>query len=194
VRSTHCQFVDAINGLRSCFYKLKKEDENGVINALKAGTMNGAAHNQEKIDSLRSSLKWLNRCGPCMRKEFNSGEVALSNLSLWWNNNKVTASAGQPAGKGVLDDGKPLFMLGAKNASDNLKLHTQHMHVDIDCGCRATPPTRGSKHGLTKCVSLQGESSLENYHGILVHFANMGMRTELADALNTELEGHCPAQ
>jgi hypothetical protein len=36
-----------------------------------------------------------------------------------------------------------------------------------------------SKHGLCKWIAEKGESSLESFHHLLAHFANMGMRRAL---------------
>jgi hypothetical protein len=43
-----------------------------------------------------------------------------------------------------------------------------------------------SKHGLCTWIAEKDESSLESFHHLLAHFANMGMRRQLADSLGLQ--------
>jgi hypothetical protein len=45
-------------------------------------------------------------------------------------------------------------------------------------------PGKKSRHGLSECISLRGESKLEGFHDLLANFANVRMRYTLTDAIN----------
>jgi hypothetical protein len=51
---------------------------------------------------------------------------------------------------------------------------------------RKIPPGPRSKHGLTTYLSLRPESKLEKNHDDYKHYANTGMRAELADILTLQ--------
>jgi hypothetical protein len=148
-----------------------------VIQALADGTMNGKKHSDEEIGELKDSPKWNRRYYAFLRKLSTPFEVARIEMQKWWNRNKVEG------GSGRLHNGYSVFLPGARDAFRNgleTVKHVPDASPDMYKKIEATP---FSKHGLCKWIAEKGESSLEKFHHLLAHFANMGMRRILSDSL-----------
>jgi hypothetical protein len=177
MRSDHPDYWYVLQGLQNCLYHYDGEDEKMVIQALADGTMNGKKHSEDEIVQLKDSAKWSRQYCAFMRKLSTPFEVARIEMQKWWNLNKVEG------GSGRLHNGHSVFLPGARDAFRNglgtLK-HIPNVFPNMYKQLEATP---FSKHGLCKWIAEKGESSLESFHHLLAHFANMGMCRQLADSL-----------
>ena len=155
-----------------------------MIAALRDGSMNGRVHQPDEISDLQKSKKWMDRHGQFIKKVPVPAALSKMRLREWWCKHKVTATDGEPPGQGETDKGRTLFMAGARQAVCALMENVKYLPEIVGDCYRKIEASAKSKHGLARCVSEKGESSLEKFHHLLAHFANMGMRRTLADSLN----------
>lgn len=123
-----------------------------------------------------------------LRKVINQPETIQHNLDAWFEKYKVTSSdpINKPAG-GRLD---PICMITlfteeTKSAVDACKEKAKYLSdpYPLEQMYDRIHPNPNSTHQLTEYLSKQGESKLESFHDRLAHFANCGMRNQLADNL-----------
>jgi hypothetical protein len=183
MRPEHIDYGRALNRLKQCIYRYQEDDEARVLKALEEGTLNGRVYTQEDIQELCYGKKYSSLYGKYLRKVMQAPQQVRLSLSEWWNDFKVTSSSDGSPARGRLHNGKSLFTSEARDAVENAKISCAFLpdHHDM---YRAIPASPNSTHGLTTWISERGESSLENFHGLVAHFGNNGMRASLCDALN----------
>ncbi len=190
MRPSHTDFLEALTALLLCIYEYHKEDWNGLLAALKSGTMNGDKHEDDQIEYMRVNGVVRERYRAYLRFHIHNEQTIIHNLDNWHTRWKVEASEGARPAKGrkCPMHGITLFIPDMRNTIDNCKKKASEIQdrlpfVDT---YEEVPANPNSKHGLSKWKSLRGESNLESYHGTLQHFGNTGQKTSLADNLNLE--------
>ena len=173
-------YWQCLTDLKQSLYKYEETDEVALLSALKNGAFPGGKMTDDEIRDLRHSKKWKQRYSPYLRKIIHAGEKIQYQLHQWIHDYKERCDA----------NGRPVFTKNTEKATNEQmkKVHYVSDSIDgqyykeIPCGPRTT-------HGLSKWKTDRPESPLEKFHEILAHFANSGMKPELADALT--LGGTC---
>jgi hypothetical protein len=168
--------------LKNCIYSYYDGDEAKLITALKNGTFSrdGQKWTDQEIRDLRHSKIWNPKCGSYLRKLILQGSTIAHRLQLWiqrW------LSAIDFAGRPVFTQNTEKIALEQLKKVEHVADSSFMEHYE------EIPPGPRSTHGLSKWRSNRPESQLEGDHLDLAHYANGGMRKELADALT--LGGVC---
>lgn len=173
-------YWQCLTDLKQSLYKYNETDEVALLSALKNGAFPGGKLTDDEIRNLRHSKKWKQRYSPYLRKIIHAGEKIQYQLHQWIHDYKDRCDA----------NGRPVFTKNTEKATNEQMKKVQYVsdspdgqyYQEIPCGPRTT-------HGLSKWKTDRPESPLEKFHEILAHFANSGMKPELADALT--LGGTC---
>jgi hypothetical protein len=162
--------------LRNAIYTYDVEDENALLKALKDGSFSktGEKLSDTDIRDLRHSKRWKQRYSDFLRKLILPGDTQIHRLNSWIEDFKNVKD----------QNGKPVFTRNTeKVATEQLKKvhHTSdvpnlNMYQEI-------PPGPRSTHGLSKWKCDRPESPLEQFHGLLAHFANSGTNKRLSDTV-----------
>ena len=193
LRQGHQDYHRSLRDLSDAVYQWEPKSYAALLNALKSGHLKKGRHfhryTDSEIDQLRMSPKFKDNYDKWLMKVFHPAAVMKQNLVEWFNKYKVNATdpVNNPgAGKRDPKTNKTLFTMDTKST---LMLQLQHCERIIDVYPLEEmyvkiAPSPSSKHQLVEHISLRGESKLEGYHAALAHYANGGMRPELADCLN----------
>ena len=189
MRQQHIDFHMAVADLCNSVYEWHPEDYSKLLAALQAGTIGGRRHSRVEIENIRNSADFKRKYAKHLRKVVRTGEVISQNLTRWHQRYKSTASDPSTSPAGGRPDpttGKNLFTPDTKTVVQECQKTCFYLQdkVPLEQQYREIKPSRGSKHQLSRWVSLRGESKLENFHNPLAHFANTGMRAGIADVLN----------
>jgi hypothetical protein len=131
--------------------------------------------------------KWSNYSN-YIQRWINPHPIIINNLHHWFDRYKATASKGKEPTGGRTDPitGYTLFKEDTKSAVQNAKKNA----VGVSDMLRRDELYQGvqlplnSRTKLTEWIGSRGvESKLERSHQAIVHFANTGMGSKLADAL-----------
>ena len=173
-------YWQCLTDLKQSLYKYNETDEVSLLTALKNGAFPGGKLSDDEIRSLRHSKKWKQRYSPYLRKIIHAGEKIQYQLHQWMHAYKDRSDT----------NGRPVFTKNTEKAT-NEQMKKVHYVSDNPDGhyYQEIPPGPRTTHGLSKWKTDRPESPLEKFHEILAHFANSGMKPELADALT--LGGTC---
>ena len=194
LRQGHYQYHEALADLSMAVYQYHPVDYERLLGALRAGTIGGKKRTSEEISKLQKTAEFKRKFQQHLRKIILPGNTIRLKLTQWFDKYKVVSSdpINSPAG-GSPDPntGKYLFTSATKPVVEEQKKKCDHLGdpAPIDSMYREVKPPINSKHGLSKWLSLRGESKLESFHNPLANFGNGNMNRHLADALN--LLGTC---
>lgn len=187
-------YWEALWDLKACFYQYNADDMDALMVAMSSGTFksDGTAMKTEEIRQLRESKEWKSRADPYLRKNLHKKETVIQNLSSWlmkWKN-KSDANDQElcPNYRSPCPDFCPNYRPQKKNPTEKA-IQEQKNKVQYVADVPQFNPYRKllpgpkSKHQLPTYVSARPESHLEGFHKIFAHFANTGMKRELADTL-----------
>lgn len=166
----------AMVALRACFYSYFDEDFSLLINALKNGqfSQNGERLNDEDLRRLRESKRWKQRYDSYLRKLILEAPTVIHNLANWVAKYKDKVDA----------QGRSLFNKKTEEVIREQCGKVQYASDPKDFEMyQRIPPSRNSTHQLSTYQSMRPESALEKNNEFLAHYANVGMRPTLADAL-----------
>ena len=164
-------------------YRYNQDDMDGLMKAFRDGSIkkqgDGEPYTNKEVDELRLSKNWTRNYTKYLRKGILSGDEVNRNLhdfGVWVQGFLKTT----PELIEVFTTSVQKFM----DQLENNRLHANHiqdpegieMYRGIQPGKRALIP-------LLVWLSKRPESLLEMFHGLLRHFANGGMRPEVADSL-----------
>ena len=168
--------------LKKCFYRYNSEDFDNLMLALKDGTFSADQKKMTDGDivELRQSKRWKARCDPYLRKETLPRSTTQHELQTWINKYESSKDS----------SGRPLFSQHTKKIAMEQIKKVEHATDPVGLGMYTkVPPPKKSPHGLPTWQSNRPESALEKSHEALAHFANTGMRPELADIIT--MRGIC---
>jgi len=176
--------------LLSAMHCYEPNDCERLLRKLKDGSLSskGKRHTASETQDMKSTKTFRERHSKCLRKQFRSPETMRQNFDVWFCRWKVTSSSADHPAHGRLDPIHlcPSFTSETKEAVENCKEKAQCTHDPLPLKPMHDTilPHPNSKHQLTECLSLRGESKLESFHDHSGNFANTGMRNSLADNLN----------
>ena len=190
LKKKHIDHLDAVAGLLSALCCYEPNDCDRLLQKLKDGSLSskGKQYTASEIQDMKSTRTFRERYAKYLRKQLRPPEVIRQNLDVWFNRWKVTASSPDRPALGRLDPIHqcPLFTSETREAVENCKLKAEFVPdtLPLEQMHDVILPNPNSKHQLTECLSLRGESKLEAFHDRAGNFANTGMRNSLADNLN----------
>jgi hypothetical protein len=168
----------ALVSLQQKIYRYWPGTEDALILALSSGTMakDGQKYTSQEIRALKHSKRWNERYSKYLPKEILGSQVIAQGLDDWY-------SEMEPL---IIND-RRLLKTSKNELIQSINLAKTHAEDIQDAQgvevYRKVPPGPRSTHGLTTYLSLRPESKLEKNHGDYKHYANTGMRPELADIL-----------
>eukprot|EP00980_Cylindrotheca_fusiformis_P023779 scaffold10972_cov59-Cylindrotheca_fusiformis.AAC.2 len=172
----HEDFFRAKDRLQGCVYQYGKAQLEALMDAFKDGRIGGKRLSLDEIESIRLSKAWSSNYAKYLPKEIFSGdEIArrLSDYYEWLHRH--------------LDGDKTFFRTSEAQFKKQIDLNRETCHFIQDPeGLEmyvSVPASKRSKLQLATFVSKKPESKLEAMHGQMAHYANCGMRPELADTL-----------
>ena len=168
----HVTFHQIRDKLSQCIYRYNNDDMTALRNALLAGTISGKIHTEEDIKNLRNSRLWT-RYNKYLRKQIHSGDEIRQRLDAFVVDLKPRVEK---------DPTILITTMRALNRQVDLNKGKAH-HIQDPIGIKMyvrVSPGKLSKHKVPVQLSRRPESKLESFHGTLAHFANLGMRADLA--------------
>jgi hypothetical protein len=170
-------YWEGLVALKQTIYEYNQDDLERLLAAMTNGTFDryGEKYSAAKIEDLRHSKRWKERCDPFLRKTIRKGGIIGQGIMEWVRRFKD---------KGVAEERRPLFTKNTEKVALEQISKVQWVE-DLD-GInmyRMIPAGKKSTHGLPRYLSNRPESGLEKFHEHLAHMANTGSGKELADAL-----------
>lgn len=167
-------FWKCLVDLQKCVYSYYEEDEAALIAVLKDGSFCGQKLCDYDIDNLRHSKRWKQRYSSFLRKKILPEDTIKHRLHMWIVNWDTYSDS----------HGRHVFTkTTTKVANDQMNKVKHVSDLEGHIYYQEIPAGPQSTHGLSRWRSDRPESPLEKFHEILAHFANSGMKAELADAL-----------
>jgi hypothetical protein len=168
-------FWDCLVELQEAIYEYNADDLAALTNALKDGSLNGKQHSDDEIKMLRKGKAWHDNYETYLRKRFHTEDEIKTRLACWV---EAWTDARDPNGR--------LVMSNKTAAATNEQMTKVKYVLDSERATAYTKiaPSKAAKHQLTSWRSNRPESNLEQFHGLLAHYANNGMRADYADTLN----------
>ena len=170
----HCEhYWRCMVQLKLCIYFYNKGDYDGLIKALRDGTLGEKKLTEEEIENLVYSKSFKQNYAEYLRKEFYTEEQIIEYLSDWlvkWND--------------VTDDsGRKVFDHRTVAVTREQMKKVKFVLDFAGVPSYEQVPSKGD-HGLPKWKSIRGaEPKLEKFHELLAHYANIGCKEEFANAL-----------
>ena len=182
---THSDFFwPCLVELKAAMYSYHEQDMSNLLACLKDGSFepSGKKYTSREIVELQHSKRWNERFAPYLRKKINSAPVVSQKVDCWISKYSSMKDS----------RGRSVFTRETEKVAKEQLTKVEYVCDIQQPGSetyREIKPGPRSQHGLSKWKTNRPESHLENFHEWLAHYANTGMRPELANVLC--LRGTC---
>ncbi|CAJ1934064.1 unnamed protein product [Cylindrotheca closterium] len=157
--------------LKDCIYNYNKDDWAALVGAVTNGLL-GEKLSVDELTDMRFSKVFKQRYDKWLRKEFHLAENIIENLNDWLK-----------AWIDVSDNSDQKVFTYKTEGTTREQFSKVPYVLDHEGAATYRGVKSSAKHGLTEWRSSRAESSLEKFHELLAHFANIGCKLEFANAL-----------